>query len=87
MTPEQVTQDVAARIRLFDREAADSAAAFLAGRFAEYWKRKTDRIMKSVEVSVDASIAAADLDEGNAKTAGSTSRGMAEDPGDSGANI
>lgn len=58
MTPEQIANDVAARIRVADQEAHDAAAAFHFGKWGEYWAAKQEVIQKQIEADRDAAIAA-----------------------------
>jgi hypothetical protein len=57
VTPAQIVEESAARIRVADQEAHDAAAAFQFGRFPEYWRLKADALMKRLEETSDESLA------------------------------
>lgn len=54
---EQFAADVAERIREADKDAADASAAFVAGRFEEYWAKRAEAIAKRIEEAGNAAIA------------------------------
>lgn len=54
MTPQQVIDDVAARIRAADQEATDATAAFIGGRFREYIAAKSAKLLAKLKADADA---------------------------------
>ncbi len=49
MSNDQVVADAAERVAAADKEAATAHAAFITGKFPEYWQRKAEEAAKRIE--------------------------------------
>ena len=64
MSPDQIAAESAARIAAADQEATDATAAFVAGRFDDWWTKRAEALQKRIEAEGERAIDAATADGG-----------------------